>query len=83
MRYYGQLGQRLTLCQKAQRGATHLDLPDGMLAGGGVIGRDYRPQWCERLLGTRPEILAQAQVRFAAAEFRIDSIPSVVASAGK
>ena len=43
----------------------------------------YRPQWYERLLVTSPEVVAEVQVRFAASEFRTDSIPPVVASAGK
>ena len=32
----------------------------------------YRPGWYERLLGTRPEIVAGVQVQFAVSEFRSD-----------
>ena len=35
---------------------------------------DYRPQWYERLLGARPEIVAEVQLRFAVSEFRRGSV---------
>ena len=44
---------------------------------------DYRPKWYERLLVARPEAVVEVQVRFAASEFRTDSTPPMVASAGK
>ena len=31
---------------------------------------DYRPEWYQRLLATRPEIVAKVQVQFAVSEFR-------------
>ena len=36
----------------------------------GVAHADYRPQWYDRLLETRPEIVAEVQVCFAVSEFR-------------
>ena len=44
---------------------------------------DYGPQWYERLLVARPKVVAEVQVCFAASEFPADSVPPVVASAGK
>ena len=39
-----------------------------------VLHEDYRPQWYERLLEARPEIVAEVQVRFAVSEFRRGSV---------
>ena len=44
---------------------------------------DYGPKWYERLLEARPEVVAEVQLRFAVSEFRTDSTPPMVASAGK
>ena len=39
-----------------------------------VLHGDYRPKWYDRLLKSRPEIVAEVQVRFASSEFRRGSL---------